>query len=238
MDDSGYYIGACPTATSLLDDAHAQYSALGYSGTNSGGHLIIQNSEFDHNKTGLSHQQPEQRRRAVAAGRRVARPTLIGPTGTNSCWIFQHNFVHDNNDANVPGAGSAELGPPGTGLVISGGRNDTSSTTTFTNNGSWAVLSVPFIDTGTPPPIAHCDGGVANWMRLGLVLLRRRGATRSRTTPSPTTAASATRPTATSATSAIRSRPSRATAGTATSTGVASPRRRRTSRPPTGTCGR
>ena len=54
MSDSGYYIGACPDCNATLDDAHAQYSALGYSGTNSGGHLIVQNSEFDHNKTGFS----------------------------------------------------------------------------------------------------------------------------------------------------------------------------------------
>ncbi|HET9729688.1 MAG TPA: hypothetical protein VFR41_09725, partial [Acidimicrobiia bacterium] len=41
MADSDYYVGACPDCNTILDDAHAQYSALGYSGTNSGGHLII-----------------------------------------------------------------------------------------------------------------------------------------------------------------------------------------------------
>jgi hypothetical protein len=29
----------------------------------------------------------------------------------------------------------------------------------FSNNGSWGVLLVPFPDLGTPPPIAHCEGG-------------------------------------------------------------------------------
>ena len=54
MADAAFYIGACPDCNTILDNAHGQNSAEGYSGTNSGGHLIIQNSEFDHNHTGFS----------------------------------------------------------------------------------------------------------------------------------------------------------------------------------------
>ena len=36
-----------------MNHAWAQYSALGYSGTNSGGTLVVKNSEFDHNKDGF-----------------------------------------------------------------------------------------------------------------------------------------------------------------------------------------
>ena len=54
MGDAAFYIGACPDCNTILDNAHGQNSAEGYSGTNSGGHLIIQNSEFDHNHTGFS----------------------------------------------------------------------------------------------------------------------------------------------------------------------------------------
>ena len=158
MSDSGYYVGACPDCNVTLDDAHAQYSALGYSGTNSGGHLIVQNSEFDHNKTGFStNSQNNDDAPSPQDGRCPAQ--AIGPTGTRSCWIFEHNYVHDNNNANVPGHGSAELGPPGTGLVIAGGRYDTVIDNRFENNDSWAVLIVPFPDTDTPPPIANCRGG-------------------------------------------------------------------------------
>jgi hypothetical protein len=158
MSDSGYYIGGCPDCNATLDDAHAQYSALGYSGTNSGGHLIVQNSEFDNNKTGFStNSQNNDDAPSPQDGSCPKR--VIGPTGTRSCWIFQHNFVHDNNNANVPGHGSAELGPPGTGLVIAGGRYNTVIDNRFENNDSWAVLVVPFPDTDTPPPIANCRGG-------------------------------------------------------------------------------
>ena len=166
MDDSDYYVGACSDCNVVIDDAHAQSSALGYSGTNSGGRITIQNSEFDHNKTGLSTNS--QNNDDAPSPQDGACPTGVeGPTGTSNCWIFRDNLVHDNNDANVPSAGSADLGPPGTGVVISGGRNDIVEGNTFTNNGSWAVLTVPFIDMGTPPPIAHCDGGVDNWMGSG-----------------------------------------------------------------------
>ncbi len=166
MADGAYYIGACPDCNTVVDDAHAQYSALGYSGTNSGGRLLIQHSEFDHNKTGFSTNSqnnddaPSPQDGACPAG-------LTGPTGTTSCWVFRDNWVHDNNDTTAPGTGTAELGPVGTGLVISGGRNDTVVDNRFENNGSWAMLVVPYVDTGTPPPIAHCDGGISNWLGAG-----------------------------------------------------------------------
>ena len=166
MADSGYYVGACPDCNTVLDDAHAQFSALGYSGTNSGGHLAIRNSEFDHNKTGVSTNS--QNNDDAPSPQDGACPNGgVGPTGSHSCWIFTSNFVHDNNNADVPGSGTAELGPPGTGIVIAGGRNDTVTGNRFTRNGSWAVLVVPYVDLGTPPPIAHCDGGIDNWLGLG-----------------------------------------------------------------------
>jgi hypothetical protein len=161
MSDSSYYIGGCPDCNATLDDAHAQYSALGYSGTNSGGHLIVQNSEFDHNKTGFSTNS-QNNDDAPSPQDGVCPNKAIGPTGTRSCWVFEHNFVHDNNNPNVPGHGTADLGPPGTGMVIAGGRNNTVIDNRFENNDSWAVLVVPFPDTDTPPPIAHCQGGDPN----------------------------------------------------------------------------
>ena len=53
MNDSSYYIGACPDCNAVLDHAHGENSVLGYSGTNSGGHLVIENSEFDRNSEGI-----------------------------------------------------------------------------------------------------------------------------------------------------------------------------------------
>jgi hypothetical protein len=158
MADSGYYVGACPDCNTILDDAHAEFSALGYSGTNSGGNLTIRNSEFDQNTTGVSTNS-QNNDDAPSPQDGVCPNNGTGPTGTNSCWFFENNNVHDNNNVSVPATGSAALGPPGTGIVIAGGRTDTVINNHFSNNGSWAVLLVPFPDLGTPPPIAHCEGG-------------------------------------------------------------------------------
>ncbi len=161
MSDSGFYIGACADCNAVLDDAHGEFSALGYSGTNSGGHLIVKNSEFDQNKTGFTTNS--QNNTDAPSPQDGACPNNgIGPTGTHSCWVFEDNYVHDNNNANVPGHGTAELGWPGGGLIIAGGRNDTVINNRFENNGSFAVTVTLFPDPETPPAVAHCVGGDTN----------------------------------------------------------------------------
>ncbi|HEY4426797.1 MAG TPA: hypothetical protein VGN08_01175 [Solirubrobacteraceae bacterium] len=157
--DSAFYIGACPDCNTILDRAHAENSDLGYSGTNSGGHLIIQNSEFDNNQSGfVTNSQNNDDAPSPQDG--ACPNNGIGPTGTHSCWLFTKNKVHDNNNPNVPTTGSAEAGPVGSGVVIAGGRNDTVSGNQVYNNGAWGILLVPYPATETPPPIAHCQGGV------------------------------------------------------------------------------
>jgi hypothetical protein len=157
--DSAFYIGGCPDCNTTLDRAHAQNSDLGYSGTNSGGHLIIQNSEFDNNQSGfVTNSQNNDDAPSPQDG--ICPSGGTGPTGTHSCWVFTKNSVHDNNNPNVPTTGSAEAGPVGSGVVIAGGRNDTVTENTIYNNGAWGVLLAPYPDTETPPPIAHCEGGV------------------------------------------------------------------------------
>jgi hypothetical protein len=157
--DAAFYIGACPDCNTTLDHAHAENSDLGYSGTNSGGHLIIQNSEFDNNQSGfVTNSQNNDDAPSPQTG--LCPGGGIGPTGTHSCWVFEHNYVHDNNNPNVPTTGAAAAGPVGSGVVIAGGRFDTVTSNTITNNGAWGVLLVPYPDTETPPPIANCAGGI------------------------------------------------------------------------------
>src|SRR2546425_1251404 len=122
MGDAAFYVGACPNCNAVLDHDHAQYSALAYSGTNSGGNLLIENSEFDHNKTGLdSNSQnnddlPSPQIGLCPAG---SSPAVHGAVG---CTIFMNNYLHDNNNADVPGSGAGLAGaaPSGTGLAPRG----------------------------------------------------------------------------------------------------------------------
>jgi hypothetical protein len=159
MADSAYYIGACPDCRSVLSRAHGVNSALGYSGTNSGGRLVIAGSEFDHNKTGISTNS-QNNDDAPSPQDGVCPAGVQGTVPLDSCTFFVGNFIHDNNNPNVPASGSADLGPVGTGMVIAGGRHDTVALNRFERNGAWAMLAVPFPDTNQhPPPIADCRGG-------------------------------------------------------------------------------
>ncbi|MHB8451595.1 MAG: hypothetical protein ACYDAQ_14300, partial [Mycobacteriales bacterium] len=143
FNDSDYYIGACQqVCDQVVNHAWGEYSALGYSGSNSGGQLVVENSQFDNNQDGFDTNSqngdnpPPQNGDCPNNG--------ISPiTHTNSCWVFMHNYVHDNNNPNVPAAGSAAAGPVGTGMSLSGARNDTVMDNVFENNGAWGTIFVP-----------------------------------------------------------------------------------------------
>jgi hypothetical protein len=159
FNDSGMYVGACLQVCDItIDHAWMEYSALGYSGTNSGGSIVIEHSEFDNNQDGLDTNT--QIAGDPPAPQNGACPNNgISPiTHTHSCWVFMHNNVHDNNNPNAPAAGSASAGPVGTGMTLAGGRNDTVMDNAFARNGAWGVLFVPYPDSGKPDPGETCAG--------------------------------------------------------------------------------
>jgi hypothetical protein len=163
FNDSGYYVGGCQNqCDQTLDHGWSEYNALGYSGTNSGGQMLIENSQFDGNEDGFdTNSQNNSDWPSPQSG--LCPDNGISPiTHTHSCWVFMHNYVHDNNNPNVPSAGAAAAGPVGTGMSISGGRDDTVMDNTFANNGAWGVIFVPYPDTETPPSNATpCEGGTS-----------------------------------------------------------------------------
>ena len=151
FNDSGMYIGACQrSCTATVDNAWMEYSALGYSGTNSGGRLVVENSQFDQNEDGFdTNTQISGDPPAPQTGR--CKNTKMSPiTHTDSCWVFMHNNVHNNNNPTVPAAGNASGGPTGTGMTVSGGHYDTVMDNTFATNGAWGTLFVPYPTSGTP----------------------------------------------------------------------------------------
>ena len=162
FNDSGYYIGACrQVCNQTMNHAWAEFNALGYSGSNSGGRLLVENSQFDNNKDGFdtnsqNGDNPPPQNGACPPG--VKPPVAGAPT----CWVFTHNFVHDNNNPNVPAAGTAAEGPVGTGVSVTGGRNDTVMNNRFVNNGAWGMIMISFPDSGPP-----CTGGTKNSPLIG-----------------------------------------------------------------------
>jgi len=153
MGDSAFYIGGCPDCNAVLSHLHAQNSALAYSGTNSGGNLRIEDSEWDLNKTGIVPN---------SLNNDDAPPPQSGlcPSGTGSCTFIQRNYVHDNNNPNVPAFGIAGEAPVGAGIEISGGMFDTVVNNRVENQGAWGIVIHDFPDTETPPPVSHCEGGI------------------------------------------------------------------------------
>jgi hypothetical protein len=154
FNDAGFYIGACQQiCDQTVNHVWSEYNALGYSGTNSGGRLLIENSQFDHNEDGFDTNSQNADEPAPQNG---ACPAGVSPpvAGAQTCWVFTHNYVHDNNNPNVPAAGSAAAGPVGTGMSVSGARNDTIINNRFENNGAWGLIVVPYPDSGPP-----CTGG-------------------------------------------------------------------------------
>ncbi|MGI9185342.1 MAG: hypothetical protein ACR2GZ_10350 [Solirubrobacteraceae bacterium] len=164
FNDSAYYVGACPDCRVTLDHVQGENSPQGYSGTNSGGHVLIENSEFDNNATGLAtgdlnNDDAPSPQDGTCPGGAVNPNAPNGIQRTQICWVFINNYVHDNNNANTPSQGISGAAPVGTGVTIYGGRHDVFIHNRFVNNGAWGILFTPFPDNSQPPPVAHCQGG-------------------------------------------------------------------------------
>jgi hypothetical protein len=157
FNDSGYYIGACQqVCDQTMNHAWAQFNSLGYSGSNSGGRLVIENSQFDQNQDGFDTNSQNGDEPSPQNG--ACPHNGISPiTHTHSCWVFMHNYLHDNNNPNVPSSGGAAAGPTGTGMSLSGARNDTVMDNRFVHNGAWGAIIVSYPDKGKP-----CTGGTLN----------------------------------------------------------------------------
>jgi hypothetical protein len=162
FNDSGFYIGACQQqCQQTMNHAWAEFNALGYSGSNSGGWMLIENSRFDNNEDGLDTNSQNGDNPPPQNG---ACPSGVSPpiSGAPSCWVFTHNRVDHNNNPNVPSAGAAAAGPVGTGMSVSGGRNDTVIANNFDHNNAWGVIFVPYTDSGN-----SCPGGTPNSPLIG-----------------------------------------------------------------------
>jgi hypothetical protein len=168
MSDSAYYIGACPDCHATIDHSHAENSDLGYSGSNSGGHVLIERSEFDNNEEGVATQSQNNDdapspQDGICPNETTNPKPPPGAQRKNVCWVFIHNKVVNNNNGATPTSPSAP-GLLGTGLTIAGGRHDLVAYNTFAGNNAWGIALLPYPATETPPtqvpPEDHCRGGI------------------------------------------------------------------------------
>jgi hypothetical protein len=164
MSDSSFYIGACQQkCDAVMNHDHGQYSALCISTTNAGGYLLIEHTECDLNKTGpVSNSQNNDDAPSPQIGLCSADPSepQTGALGTKSCTVWMNNYLHDNNNPNVPGNGTSGLaggGPVGTGLILAGTTYITLYHNTIVNNNSWGALIADLPDQEAG--ISNCQGG-------------------------------------------------------------------------------
>ncbi|MGI8609450.1 MAG: hypothetical protein ACR2MY_09525 [Candidatus Dormibacteria bacterium] len=163
--DSAYYIGACPDCNIVLRHAHAENSALGYSGTNGSGRVILELGEWAHNRAGIvpntlnNDDAPPPQQGVCPAGHTSPEPAARA----DECFVIRNNFVHDNNNPSAPGSGIAAFGPVGVGIELSGTKGDAVVHNTVTNNASWGIAAHDYPDTGTFPSSIdsseNCRGG-------------------------------------------------------------------------------
>ncbi len=167
MADAAYYVGACQRrCNTILDRDTGVNSALGYSGTNAGGRLLITKSTFALNRTGLAPN---------SLNNDDAPPPQDGrcPHSGKSCTIIANNLIENNNNANAPTSGITPA--VGAGVELAGGSFDTVTGNLIKNQGSWGVVVHDYPDPEKPPPGVHCQGGIKNDPLPGFCLFPARG---------------------------------------------------------------
>jgi nitrous oxidase accessory protein NosD len=136
--DAGIYIGQCYPCDAVIDDVVSEYNGLGYSGTNSGGNLLIVNSTFRYNRAGIV---PNSGSYELCYPERET--TIVG------------NVVHSNNQPDTPAIDVALLAM-GNGILVAGGVNNTIERNLVYDHDLTGIGLVPFPEDDPnddiPPP--------------------------------------------------------------------------------------
>lgn len=133
--DGAIYIGQCLGCSALIENVTAQYSYLGYSGTNSTG-VVIRNSVFKHNAAGI-----------------VPNTLPTENYGPNRGTTILNNLVVKNNYATIPAAGFSDnpVGIPiGTGIWLPGVENHLVRNNVVKHHKSYGILVSQSLDTDPP----------------------------------------------------------------------------------------
>jgi plastocyanin len=126
--DAGFYIGQCYPCNAVITDVVAEHNGLGYSGTNSGGNLLIVNSTWRYNRAGIVpnsgdyEEDPPER-----------ESTIVG------------NIVHGNSVGDTP-AIDAAITAQGNGILIAGGIDNVVERNLVFDHDLTGIAGVPLPD--------------------------------------------------------------------------------------------
>jgi len=126
--DAGVYIGQCYPCDAVIDDVVSEHNGLGYSGTNSGGNLLIVNSVFRNNRVGIV---PNSGSYELCYPERDT--TIVG------------NLVHTNNQTDTPAIDVALLAQ-GNGILVAGGVLNTIERNRVFDHVRTGIGLVPFLE--------------------------------------------------------------------------------------------
>jgi hypothetical protein len=124
--DAAFYIGQCRPCNAVIDDVVGEWSALGYSGTNAGGNLVIKNSTWRLNGTGIVPNSLDSQRDPPQRG------------GTH----IVNNLIEDNGNEDTPGFGIAGA-IMGHGVGIAGGEHNVIDGNVIRGNSDYGVVLFP-----------------------------------------------------------------------------------------------
>jgi hypothetical protein len=156
--DSGIYIGACQECDARVSGATMENNALGYSGSNSGGKLALENSIWRHNLVGIAPNSENPGDPPPPQDGECGRPNIENPDPTpiitttklQRCTVIRHNLIAENNNLTVPVNGSTGIAPWGAGVELPGDYADLVEGNVIAGNPTDGVLGFEYANPFTP----------------------------------------------------------------------------------------
>jgi hypothetical protein len=150
--DSGIYIGACQECKARVTGATMENNALGYSGSNAGGNLKLENSVYRRNLVGIAPNSENPGDPPPPQDGECGRPNIEHPNPTPiitttripRCTIIRNNVISENNNLTVPVNGSTGVAPWGAGVELPGDYADLVEGNKIINNPTDGVLGFEY----------------------------------------------------------------------------------------------
>jgi hypothetical protein len=158
FNDSGMYLGACQECKARITRATMENNSLGYSGSNSGGSLVIESSVFRHNSTGVLPNSENPGDAPPPQDGECNRPNIENPEPTPTitttmiprCTVIRHNLITENNNSTVPVNGSTSRASFGNGIILPGTYADLIEKNLITDNEKTGVFGIEYPNPLTP----------------------------------------------------------------------------------------
>ena len=151
FNDSGMYIGACQECKARVTGATMENNALGYSGSNSGGVLVIENSTFRNNSSGIVPNSENPGDPPPPQDGECGRPEtpetptpIITTTNIQRCTVIRNNLITENNNLTVPVNESTARAGFGTGVILPGDYADLIEHNVISKNTNDGVFGIEF----------------------------------------------------------------------------------------------